>query len=422
MRSRGKNFFRPNAKGSKPMINRPITQNLLKESMEGWIKKYRGASDIEDIMKKTIYGRVQFQFASNHFTDEIPFIPMGGSKSTGTRNQQDQMDHPDDVFYQRKYKNPARFKKMSIVNWEMPENYTKSVTLQELVQAGMQYGHSSGVWNPKMLKYLYTEYDGNHIFDLVQTAANMNRACYYLMEAASKGATFLFTGTKQQASKPIKQAALRTGMHYCDTRFVGGLLTNFRQVRKGVEKMKKMRLDRAQGAWKIESEQVQEKNALMIGRLIRKYQGVVDLEDLPDIMICVDEVKERHPVNECQRIGIPVVGLIDSNADPTYIDLPVPGNASGSRSIDLFVEKITEAIIKGQALHKMTQEGDREVIEKEWDPWVFSKDRLRQWRRRSKRQPYQKVYYGGYEQWKKAHPFGKIPAMAPFDPEFAWVV
>lgn len=421
MRARGQNIFRPNAKGSKPMINRPLTRNLLKESMEGWMKKYRTADDIEDIMKKTIYGKVQFQFASEHFTDEIPFMPLGGSRAAGGGRRQDD-SYKQDPFYKRKIVEPAKFKKMAIVNWEMPENFTKSVTLQELVQAGMQYGHASGVWNPKMLKYLYTEYDGNHIFDLVQTSACLNRACYYVMEAAAKGAVFMFAGTKQQAGKIIKQAALRTGMHYCDSRFVGGLLSNFDQVQKGVEKMKRLRLEKAQGAWKIESEQVQEKNSLMIGRLIRKYQGVTELEDLPDIMIAVDEVKERNPIAECTRIGIPVVALIDSNSDPTFIDLPIPGNASGTRSIDLVVGKLTEAIIRGQAIRKMTQEGDREVIEKEWDPWIFSKDRLRNLRRRSKRQPWHKVLYGGYEQWKKAHPFGKIPAVAPYDPNFEWKV
>merc|ERR1719195_2035145 len=241
----------------------------------------------------------------------------------------------------------------------------------------------------------------------------MNRACYYVLEAAAKGATFLWTGTKQQSASLIRKAALRTGMPYCDSRFVGGLLSNFKQVRKGVQKMKQLRLEREQGAWKVESAQVQEKKKLMIGRLIRKYQGVVDMTELPDILICIDEVKERHPINEATRLGIPVVCLCDSNSDPTFIDLPIPGNASGTRSIDLVVGKLTEAIIRGQAMRNMEKEGD---------PWIFSKDRLRYLRRRSKRQPWHKVRYGGYEQWKKAHPFGKIPAVAPFDPQFNWKV
>jgi len=416
---RGENYQRPNAKGSKPMINRHITQDILRDSMKGWTKKYRTAGDIEDIMKKTIYGRVQFQFASEHFTDDLPWFPVG--QSSGGRNPQSEAgDHlEDDPLYVRKYLEPAKFKKLEIANWEMPENYTRSVTLQELVQAGVQYGHSSGIWNPKMLKFLYAENDGTHIFDLVQTAANLNRACYYAMEAASKGATFLFAGTKEQASKLVKQSAKRTGQHYCDTRFVGGLLTNFNQVAKGVALMKKLRTDKAQGAWQILSEQEKEKNRLKIGRLIRKYQGVQDMEGLPDIVICIDEMKERNGINECTRIGIPVIGLIDSNNDPTFIDLPIPGNASGSRSIDLVLGKLTEAILKGQELRALTPEGDRDKQDPEWDPWLFSRDRLRYMRRRSKRQPWHKMLYGGYEQWKKANPFGRISPVAPFE-KFSW--
>lgn len=399
------------------MINRDVTKDMMLQSLDGWLKKYRKASDIEDIMKKTMYGKVQFQFSSEHFTDELPLITS--QRQSGPRAKERPHLY-DDFLYVRKYLEPAKFKKMSIVNWEMPENFTKSVTLQELVKAGVQYGHASGVWNPKMLKFLYSEFDGTHIFDLVQTAACLNRACYYAMEAASKGAVFLFVGTKQQAGTIVKQAAERTGMHYCDTRFVGGLLTNHAQVKKGIRKMKKMVLEKQQGAWRIESQQVQEKNELMIGRLIRKYQGVVNMDGLPDIVVFVDEVKERNPIAECTRIGIPTIGLIDSNSDPTFIDLPVPGNASGSRSIDLVIGKITESILRGQALRTATPVGDREVIPKEWDPWIFSKDRIRQIRRRSKRQPWHKVTYGGYDQFKKAHPFGRIPVMAPFDPNFSW--
>jgi len=289
---RGQNYLRPNAKGSKPMINRHITQDILRDSMKGWTKKYRTAGDIEDIMKKTIYGRVQFQFASEHFTDDLPWFKNPQSEAG---------DHlEDDPLYVRKYlehmrlyvvtrhgtigselqlKEPAKFKKLEIANWEMPENYTRST----------------------------------HIFDLVQTSACLNRACYYAMEAASKGATFLFTGTKEQASKLVKQAAKRTGQHYCDSRFVGGLLTNFNQ---------------AQGAWQILSEQEKEKNRLKIGRLIRKYEGVQRMNGLPDIVHA-----HRYPRDRPHRL---------------------------QQRPDLH-RKLTEAIRQGQELRKMTAAGDMDV-------------------------------------------------------------
>lgn len=401
------------------MINRPITRFIMNDAMAGWIKKYRRASDIEDIMKKVVYGKVQFQWSSNHFTDDIPWMPSGGQQR-GENPVRDADDHHmGDAFYVRKYIEPQKFKKLEIANWELPENMTKSVTLQELVAAGMQYGHSAGAWNPKMLKYLYAEHDGTHIFDLVQTAACMNRACYYVMEAAAKGAEFLFTGTKEQASPIIKAAAERTGMSYCENRFIGGLMTNWNQVQKGIQMMKKMQIESDQGAWKVQGDVAQKKNAMKLRRLSRVYKGVQNLADLPDILICVDETKERNPIMEADRIGIPVVALIDSNSNPDHIDLPIPGNASGSRAIDLVIGKLTEAILRGKAIRDATEVGDREVIEKEWDPWVFSRDRLRYMRRRSKRQPWHKTLYGGYEQYKKAHPFGRIPAVAPFH-KFSW--
>merc|ERR1712232_407906 len=137
--------------------------------------------------------------------------------------------------------------------------------------------------------------------DLVQTAAWLNRACYYVLQAASKGAVFLFTGTKEQAQPIIKDAAERTGMHYCDSRFVGGLLTNHGQISKGIELMKKMQIEQAQGVWSIESEQMKKKKKSMAARLYRKYVGVQNMDGLPDIMIAVDEFKERHPVMECGK-------------------------------------------------------------------------------------------------------------------------
>mmetsp|Transcript_56801 Transcript_56801/g.176662 ORF Transcript_56801/g.176662 Transcript_56801/m.176662 type:complete len:531 (-) Transcript_56801:67-1659(-) len=418
MRGRGQNWLRPNAKGSKPMISRPITRDIMLETMNGWKKKYKGAGDIEDIMKKTIYGKVQFQWSSQTFTDDMPFVPPAGSRQSSNRGLRDDDVRLDAVLV-RKYKEPSKFKKLQIVNWEMPENYTSSVTLQEMVQAGMQYGHASGIWNPEMLKYLYSDFDGTHIFDMVQTAAMMNRACYYAMEAASKGATFLFQGTKQQARPIVAEAAQRTGMFYCD-KFVGGLMTNFFQVRKGIRKMRKMIVQQKQGAWRIESDKQQRLNKLILEALIKKYKGVSEMKTMPDIVILVDEVKERNMVNECARIGIPIIGLIDSNNNPKYIDIPVAGNCSGSRSIELFISKITEAIIAGQQIRANTAPGDLEEIPKEWDPWIFSRDRMRQLRRRSKRQPWMKTVYGGYEQFKKANPYGRIPSVAPFDPDFSW--
>jgi len=412
------NPFKPAAKGQKPMINRACTRDIIKDNIEGYIRKHRTLDSMEDIVKKQLHGRMQFQFASEHFTDATPLMPEGGRVPRGkdSGNGHDM----DNAFYVRKYLEPARFKKLSITGWEMPENFTKSVTLQELVAAGVQYGHKSSAWSPKMMKYLYADSDGSHIFDLVQTAAGLNRACYYVMEAAAKGATFLMVGTKEQARPIIRAAAERTGAHFCDLRYVGGLLTNFETVRTSIGLMFKLREDKAQGAWSVLSDDQKFRFQCKLNRLTKKYQGVEQMTSLPDLVIFIDEVKERHLINECTSRGIPTIGLIDSNSDPTFIDLPIPGNASGSRSIDLVISKLTDAIKVGQGLAAGKQLGDAQDAPKEWDPWVFSRDRLRTMRRRSKRQPWHKAIYGGYEQWKKANPFGYIPSMSPFTTDFQW--
>jgi len=411
---RGENYMRPNAKGTKPLINRSIAADDMKVAHEGWKKKYRNADDMEDIMKKTVYGRAQFQFSSNHFTDELPWFPVAGSSRAGNRGTEIN-HHYDNPFYVRKFISPAKFKKLELAAWEMPDNAPRVCTLDELVRAGMQYGHSAATWNPKMLPYLYSDFDGTHIFDLVQTSAQLNRACYYAMEAASKGAKFLFSGTKEQAAPFIKSSAEDTGSYYCDTRFAGGLLTNFKMVRASVDLMLKMKREQEQGAWNTLEEETALRNKMKANRLWRKYKGVADMTDLPDIMIVVDETKERNAVIEAARIGVPVIGLLDSNSNPDSVDLPIPGNASGSRSIELVMTKLTEAIKKGQAMYNAQAVGDREEIPREFDPWIFSKDRLRIFRRKTKRQAWHKTMYGSYENFKKANPYGYIPKMGEFE-------
>ncbi|CAL1155652.1 unnamed protein product [Cladocopium goreaui] len=310
--------------------------------------------------------------------------------SSTKREYANNMKHDyDDLFYVRKYLEPAKFKKLALGNWEMPENATKVVTLQELIEAGVQYGHKSNMWNPKMLKYLYADNGGTHIFDLVQTAANLNRACYYCMEAAAKGATFMMIGTKEQAREQVAKYAQEADCHYCDLRFVGGVISNFPVIRKAVELMETLREEKRQNAWSVLSEFKRFLNECKLNRLEKKYNGIVNMTSYPDICIFVDEAKERLPISEMTRIGVPCVGMVDSNNDPTFIDIPIPSNTSNTRSIELILRKLSEAIKKGKMM-KTTPSAEDNV--KEWDPWILSRDRIRYLRRRSKRQGWQKVF------------------------------
>lgn len=411
MQARGRNFLTPCKHGMKPVIHRPIARDFLADQVKMMKKKYPTPDKMEEIVKTTIYGKVQFAFSSKEFYDKIPWLPIGGNAGGGGgRGMRNQPNHIyDDTVYVRKFLEPAKFKKLEIPNWEMPEGATKVASLQELVAAGVQYGHSSGSWNPRMLKYLYSDFDGTHIFDLVQTAAMLNRACQYCFEVASKGARFHFSGTKSQASMIIQDNAIRCGATYTHRRFVGGLFTNFRMVRLGCEKLIKMQAEERQGAWARLPKETQEQNKLVVGHLNKKYKGVAKIERPPEICIIVDSVKERVCVDECTRLGIPVIGLIDSNSNPKFIDFPIAGNASGSASIDLVISKLTEAILRGKAVYEMTDPGNKPTFEPHFDPWLFSKDRMRHSRRRNKRQPWHNTVYGSYEEWMKANPMGRIP-------------
>jgi len=400
------------------LMHRKQFRNVIKDTIDGFEKSYTKASQVEDLVKRTMYGRVKLSFSSNHFTDEIPWYPHPQS-GLKTERANEEPDHiMDSPVYVRKYIEPSKFKKLSIPSWEMPESCNKTVSLQEMINAGMQYGHSPGMWNPKMLPFLYSEHEGTHIFDLVQSAASLNRACFWVMEAARKGAKIMWTGTKEQAGPIIKDAAIRTNSPYCDKRWVGGILTNQIQTKKGIAKMKRLVQERDQGAWEGMNKTMREKNELMINRFIKKYTGLTELSHLPDILIAVDGVKEKHAINEAEVCGIPVIALLDSNSNPKWIDFVVAGNASGTRSIDLFVSKLTEAIIKGRGM--LAQDPTQEPIEKVFDAWMFSKERRRELRRRSKRQHFQKLNWGTYDLWKKAHPFGIIPGVAKFQ-QFSWL-
>ncbi|CAK8992476.1 unnamed protein product [Durusdinium trenchii] len=383
----------------------------------GWQKnKDRNLDFMEKVVRQQLHGRMQMQFSSEHFFDAMPLM-SGMSTSRRAMGNGEGHDY-DDIFYVRKYLEPAKFKKLALGNWEMPENATRVVTLPELVDAGVQYGHKSNMWNPKMLKYLYADNGGTHIFDLVQTAANLNRACYYCMEAAAKGANFIFIGTKEQAREQVKKYAEEAGVPYCDLRFVGGVISNFAVIRKSVDMMLKLKEEKQQNAWSVLSEFKRFLNECKLNRMEKKYAGIVNLTSYPDICIFVDEAKERLPLAEMTRIGVPTVGMVDSNNDPTYVDIPIPSNTSSTRSIELVLRKLSEAIKKGKALAQMNPQGPPPE-DKEWDPWILSRDRIRFMRRRSKRQGWMKGIYGSYENWKKCHPWGAVPTVAPFH-DFKW--
>ncbi len=220
------------------------------------------------------------------------------------------------------------------------------ITLQQLLEAGCHFGHQSRRWNPVMKRYIFGERDGVHIFDLVQTKAGLDEAVEFVRKLSKEGKVVLFVGTKRQAQEAVKQEAVRTGMPYVVQRWLGGMLTNFPQMQKRVHKLKELKSKREGGELKKYTKREQ----LLIDREIAQLEkflgGVVDMDKLPDALFVVDTHKEEVAVREANRMGILIIGMVDTNGDPARVDYIIPVNDDAVKSIELVVKAVAEAIKK----------------------------------------------------------------------------
>ena len=221
--------------------------------------------------------------------------------------------------------------------------------MKSLLESGVHFGHQTRRWNPKMKKYIFTARNGIHIVNLQKTIV-MAKACYEAMrELASQGGKILFVGTKKQAQAEIKKSAEKTGMFYINNRWLGGLLTNFRTVKKSITRLRK--LEDAFANDTVHELVITKKEALQLERemlrLRKFFGGIRDMQDIPDALFVIDPAREDIAVQEAKRLGIPVFALVDTNCDPELIDYPIPGNDDAIRAIGLFLEIITNAIEEG---------------------------------------------------------------------------
>jgi|SRR3989344_719204 len=221
------------------------------------------------------------------------------------------------------------------------------VTLKELLEAGAHFGHQARRWNPKMKRFIYGERGGVHILDLVQTKKGLDEAVEYLKKLAGEGKVILFVGTKRQAAGIVKDQAVKIGMPYLTQRWVGGLLTNWQEISKRIRKLHEMKEKREKGEYKVYTK----KEQLLLDREIAKLDkflgGVAALEKLPDALFVVDTHREEVAVLEANRMGIPVVGIVDTNADPEKIDYIIPSNDDAVKAVELIVRSVAEAIESG---------------------------------------------------------------------------
>jgi small subunit ribosomal protein S2 len=230
----------------------------------------------------------------------------------------------------------------------MLEEASNPISLRELLEAGVHFGHQTKRWNPKMRPFIYGSRNGIHIIDLQQTAELFLRAYNYVVESVARGGHVLFVGTKRQAQEIIAEEATRAGMFYVTNRWLGGTLTNFRTIRGALDRMRQIERMEEDGTF----ERLQKKEILTITReqerLEKHVGGIKNMNSIPTIMFIVDPKKEDIAIHEATKLDITVVGLTDTNCDPDPIDFIIPGNDDAMRSIRLVAQKIADACLEGQ--------------------------------------------------------------------------
>ena len=225
-----------------------------------------------------------------------------------------------------------------------------SISMKELLEAGVHFGHQTKRWNPKMKEYIFGARNGIYIIDLQKTLKLFKDAMRYVAEMAAQGKSVLFVGTKRQAQEAIAEEAQRCGMFYVNQRWLGGLLTNFMTVQRSIKRYKELEQMAAENSYAGRPK----KEIIRLERerkhLAQNLSGIKDMASLPDVVFVVDSSKEAIAVREARKLGIPVVAVVDTNCDPNEVDHVIPGNDDALRAIRLFTNKVAEAVIEGRAL------------------------------------------------------------------------
>ena len=223
------------------------------------------------------------------------------------------------------------------------------ISLSELLEAGVHFGHKAYRWNPKMFPYIYSEVNNIHILDLVQSATLLKEANMYLESSAKEGKSFLFVGTKRQATTLIAQEAKRCDSFYVNHRWLGGMLTNWSTLKERIAYLKDLEQQEADNTFDLLTKKEASLRQKELKKLRRHLDGIKMMPNLPDVAIIVDQKREMTAIRECRKLGIPVVSILDTNCDPDLVDIPIPGNDDAVRSIKLILKSLTDSIIKGQS-------------------------------------------------------------------------
>ena len=241
-----------------------------------------------------------------------------------------------------------------------------SVSMKQLLEAGVHFGHQTRRWNPKMAKYIFTERNGIYIIDLQKTVKMLDTAYDFIREVSAEGGEVLFVGTKKQAQEAIREEAERCGMHFVNARWLGGMLTNYKTIQKRIARLEQLNKMKEDGTFDLLPKKEVIKLELEIEKLEKFMGGIKNMGKLPKAMFIVDTRKEKIAVAEAKNLGIPVVAIVDTNCDPDEVDYVIPGNDDAIRAVKLISGAMADAIIEGRQGEQtapVAEEATEEVAE-----------------------------------------------------------
>ena len=237
------------------------------------------------------------------------------------------------------------------------------ILMKNLLEAGVHFGHQTRRWNPKMSKFIFTERNGIYIIDLQKTVKQIEQAYDFVREIVADGGRVLFVGTKKQAQEAVETEAKRSGQFYVSHRWLGGMLTNYKTIRKRIERLKKLELMEEDGTF----QRLPKKEVIKLKREAEKLEkflgGIKEMDKLPDVLFVIDPKNEKIAVNEAKILGIPVIGVVDTNCDPDEVDIAIPGNDDAIRAVKLLTGTIANAIVEAKQGEQVDAEETETVVE-----------------------------------------------------------
>jgi small subunit ribosomal protein S2 len=243
------------------------------------------------------------------------------------------------------------------------------ISMKQLLESGVHFGHQTRRWNPKMKPYIFTERNGIYIIDLQKTVKKVEEAYHFVRDLVADGGTVLFVGTKKQAQDSVKSEAERCGMYYVNQRWLGGTLTNFQTIRQRINRLKEIERMREDGTFDV----LPKKEVVGLNKELERLEkflgGIKDMERLPDALFVVDPRKERIAIAEARKLKIPVIAIVDTNCDPDEVDVVIPGNDDAIRAVKLLTAKIADAVVEANQGETVSEEAPVEEAEvKETEP------------------------------------------------------